>query len=383
MEPSPKNEIRVSWNRPQRMKMKRKFNFSAGPAVLPEEVLEQAQEDIINYKDLSGKLSGIGILEMSHRSSLFDEILNETEASFRRLLKIPANYKILFCTGGATQQFSMVPLNLGIKGKHANYIITGEWAKKALEEAKRFTETHVAASTENLKFKELTNSYDYSKDCSYVHFTSNNTLYGTQFKSEPDSKGHVLVCDASSDLLHKPIDVSKYDLIYAGAQKNLGTAGVTIVIIKEDLLERTPSNLPINLDYKLFAKNRSIYNTPPTFSIYVVGKVLKWIEDTGGLEFRHTNNINKAKILYDYIDQSEFYFGYTDKASRSLMNVTFRITNESLEKEFIKQAENQGFSGLSGHRSVGGMRASIYNAFPIDGVKALIEFMKDFKTKNA
>lgn len=363
--------------------MKRKYNFSAGPAVLPEIVIEQAKADLFNYTDLSGKSSGIGILEMSHRSSLFDEILDQAENSFRTLLKVPKNYKVLFCTGGATQQFSMVALNLGNKDLAANYIITGEWAKKALEEASRFTKTHVAASSEDSKFKELTTNYDFTTESSYLHFTSNNTLYGTQFKTEPASNGHLLVCDASSDLLHKPIDVSKYGLIYAGAQKNIGTAGVTIVIIREDLLDRIPNNLPLNLDYKIFAKNRSLYNTAPTFSIYIVGKVLKWIENTGGLEHRYQHNLEKAQILYDYLDQSDFYYGYAKKEDRSLMNITFKLTNESLEKEFVKQAEEQGFSSLSGHRNVGGVRASVYNAFPIDGVKALVDFMKNFESKNA
>jgi phosphoserine aminotransferase len=363
--------------------MNRKYNLSAGPAVLPLSVLEQAKQDLISYTDLNGKSSGIGILEMSHRSSLFDEIITSAQNSFKTLLKLPSNYKILFCTGGATQQFSMVPLNLAIKDKPANYIITGEWAKKALEEASRFVTTHVAASSESSKFKELTSEYNFSKESSYVHFTSNNTLYGTQFKVEPECKGHVLICDASSDLMHKPIDINKYGLIYAGAQKNLGAVGVTIVIIREDLLDRVPSNLALNLDYKIFAKNHSLYNTAPTFSIYLVAKVLKWIEDTGGLEQRHQHNLDKAKLLYDYIDQSQIYYGYADKKDRSLMNLTFRIRNESLEKDFLRLAEEQGFSGLTGHRSVGGMRASLYNAFPIEGVVALIDFMKNFENKHA
>ena len=356
--------------------MKRIHNFSAGPAVLPESVIEEVKQDLFSFQG-----SGIGIMEMSHRSSLFDGILDEVEQSFKILLNLPANYKILFCTGGATQQFSMLALNLSLKDKPANYIVSGEWAKKAYQEAKRFVDVHIAGSSEEIKFKNLPKQLNLTPESSYLHFTSNNTLYGTQYKSEPESGNHLLVCDASSDFLHKPLDLSKYGLIYASSQKNLGPAGVTVVIIREDLLERTPNNLALNLDYKLFAKNRSLYNTPPTFPIYVMGKVLKWLINSGGLEKRQLLNAKKAQLLYDFIDNSKIYHGVADKECRSVMNVTFRMKTEEMEKDFLNQAEASGFSGLTGHRSVGGVRASIYNAFPVEGIAALIEFMKDFEKK--
>ncbi len=356
------------------MEHDRIYNFSAGPAVLPVEVLEIVKENILNYNK-----SGMGVMELSHRSPEFTEIIESAEANLRELLSIGSDYSVLFCTGGASTQFSMVPMNLKGGGEGpCSYIVTGSWSKKALAEAKRFSETHVCGSSEDKNFSYLPGTLDIPQNAAYVHFTSNNTIFGTQYSEEPDTNGAPLICDASSDFLHKKLDIDKYGLIYAGAQKNLGPAGVSIIIVRKDLLERVPADLPKMLDYKTYVDANSLYNTPPTFPIYVVGEVFKWLKANGGLEKMAGRNKEKADILYNFIDESEFYRGTAEKDSRSLMNVCFRLKNEDLEAEFIKVAKESGFNGLKGHRSVGGVRASIYNAFPKRGVEDLVKFMAQF-----
>jgi phosphoserine aminotransferase len=360
---------------------KRIYNFSAGPAVLPEEVLKQAQDEMLSYKD-----AGMSVMEMSHRSKTFTNIIEEAKQDLRKLLNISDDYTILFLQGGATLQFSMVPMNIMPPKNKADYIITGSWAKKALKEAKREGEANVAATTEEENFTRLPKQDELklSSDASYVHFTSNNTIFGTQYKTEPDVGNVPLVCDTSSDMLHKKIDVSKYGLIYAGAQKNMGPAGATLVIIRNDLLERSPDNLHTYLNYNTHVDKASVYNTPSTYIIYIMGLVYKWLLNNGGLDAMYQRNKEKADLLYDCIDNSGGYYYGTVKAKedRSLMNVTFRMPSEELEKKFIAEADEKGFSGLKGHRSVGGLRASIYNAFPKKGVEDLVEFMKDFKKNN-
>ena len=358
----------------------RVYNFSAGPAVLPEEVLKEAQENLYSYPGV-----GMSVMEMSHRSKEFNDIFVTAQNDLRKLLDIPDNYKILFLQGGATLQFSMVPLNLMPPKNKADYINTGAWSKKAIKEAKRVGEVNIAASSEDVSFTRIPkqNELNLSPDASYVHFTSNNTIFGTEFKTEPEVGNVPLVCDASSDMLHKKINVSKYALIYAGAQKNMGPAGATLVIIRDDMLERSSDNLHTYLNYKIHVDKNSLYNTPPCFTVYVIGLVYKWLLNMGGLDEMYKRNLEKAHLLYDFIDQSDGYYkGTAEKEDRSLMNVTFRMPNEELEKKFIAEATENGFVGLKGHRSVGGLRASIYNAFPKSGVEALVEFMKDFKAKN-
>ncbi len=358
---------------------KRVYNFSAGPAIMPEEVLLEAQKEFYSYKG-----SGMSVMEMSHRGKIYDQIHTEAIADLKSLLDINDDYSIMFLQGGATLQFSMVPMNL-LKGK-ADYINTGAWSKKAVKEAKRVGTVNIAGSTETENFARLPKQEELNLDpeASYVHFTSNNTIFGTQYKTEPEVGNVPLVCDASSDMLHKKIDVSKYGLIYAGAQKNMGPSGCTLVIIRKDLLERSSDDLHTYLNYKIHAEKNSLYNTPPTFSIYLMGLVYKWLLKNGGLDWIYSVNQEKAGHLYDYIDNSDGFYqsAVTVKADRSLMNVTFRTPNEDLDKKFIAESAEKGFSGLKGHRSVGGLRASIYNAFPQKGVEDLVEFMKDFKAKN-
>ena len=359
---------------------KRVYNFSAGPAILPEDVLLEAQKDLFSYKG-----TGMSVMEMSHRSKTFDNIIKNAESDLRKLLDINDDYDVLFLQGGATLQFSMVPLNLMPPNNKADYIVTGSWSKKAVKEAKRVGEVNIAATTEDDNFTRLPKQDELklNKDASYVHFTSNNTIFGTQFKAEPEVGDVPLVCDASSDMLHKKIDVSKYGLIYAGAQKNMGPAGATLVIIRKDLLERSSDSLHTYLNYKIHAEKDSLYNTPSSFPIYVMGLVYKWLLEMGGLDVMYNRNLEKANLLYDFIDESDGYYkGTAAKEDRSLMNVTFRMQSEDLEKKLIAEAGEAGFSGLKGHRSVGGLRASIYNAFPKKGVEDLVEFMKDFKAKN-
>ena len=359
---------------------KRIYNFSAGPAILPEEVLMEAKENLFMLPGV-----GMSILEISHRSKTFDEIILGAEQGIKKLLGMDDNYQVLFLQGGATLQFSMAPLNLMPPKNKADYILTGVWAKKAAKEAKRVGTVNIAASTENENFTRIPKQEELKldPDASYVHFTSNNTIYGTEWKKEPEVGNVPLVCDASSDFLHKKLDVSKYSLIYAGAQKNLGPAGVTVVIIRKDMLERSSDNLHTYLNYKIHAENGSMYNTPTTFGIYIIHLVTKWLLKNGGLDAMYKLNCEKAGLLYDYMDESNGYYRPTaQKDSRSLMNVTFRLPSEELEKKIIDEATKAGFSGLKGHRSVGGLRASIYNAFPKQGVADFVQFMKDFKSKN-
>lgn len=359
----------------------RVYNFNPGPAILPEPVLKEVQENLLSLPGV-----GMSILEISHRSSTFENILNETIENLKKLARIPENYKILFLGGGASLQFSMVPLNLMPPKNKADYIVTGSWSKKAVKEAKRVGAVNIVASTEEENFKRIPRQdelkLDY--DAAYVHYTSNNTIYGTEWNYIPDVGDVPLVCDMSSDIFSYPFDISRFGLIYAGAQKNLGPAGVTIVIIREDLLERSQDTLHTMLNYKIHAENNSLYNTPPVFAIYIVGLVAKWLLNLGGLETIAKLNNEKAKLIYDAIDNSNgFYKGHAEKDSRSKMNITFRLPSEELEKKFAKEATENGLVGLKGHRSVGGLRASVYNAFPIEGAKALVEFMKDFQNKNS
>jgi phosphoserine aminotransferase len=354
------------------------FNFSAGPAVLPVPVLEEAQRDLVALPGV-----GMSVLEISHRSKTFEDILARAEADIRTLGGVPATHKVLFLQGGASTQFSMVPMNLLTSGTTADYIVTGGWAQKAVKEAQRVGTVHIAGSTESENFARIPrqDELQLTPDAAYVHFTTNNTLFGTEWKAEPAVGGVPLVADASSDMFSRPIDVSRYGLIYAGAQKNLGPSGVTLVIIREDLLARSSKSLPTMLNYAVHAENGSMYNTPPCFGIYLMGLVVKWAIGQGGLPAMAALNQRKAGKLYAEIDRSGFYRGTADKSSRSMMNVTFRLPNEELEKAFVKQSTAAGFDGLKGHRSVGGMRASIYNAFPEDGIDALVAFMQEFERK--
>ena len=359
---------------------KRIYNFSAGPAVLPEDVLKEAQENLFTLPGV-----GMSILEISHRSKTFDKIINEATADLRSLLGINDNYDILFLQGGASLQFSMVPLNLMPPKNKADYILTGSWSKKAMKEAKRVGTVNISATTESDTFNHIPKQEELKldPDAAYVHFTSNNTIYGTEWNKEPEVGNVSLVCDASSDILSKKIDVNKYGLIYAGAQKNMGPSGVTMVIIRKDLLERSQDSLHTMLNYKIHSENVSLYNTPNTFGIYIIGLITKWLIRNGGLDAMYKTNKEKAGILYKCIDESNgFYKGHALPDSRSLMNITFRLPSEELEKKLIADSTEAGFSGLKGHRSVGGLRASIYNAFPKKGVEELVKFMKDFAAKN-
>ena len=355
------------------------YNLSAGPAIMPVEVLKEAQEDFISYKG-----TGMSVMEMSHRSKTYDNIIKTADKDLRTLLNIGDDYTILFLQGGATLQFSMVPLNL-MQGK-ADYIVTGAWAEKAAKEAKKVGTVNIAGTTKSENFARLPKQSELKLDpeASYVHYTSNNTIFGTQYKAEPEVGNIPLICDASSDILYKKIDINKYGLIYAGAQKNMGPSGCTLIIMKKSLLERSQDTLHTYMNYKIHAENETMYNTPATYAIYLMGLVFKWLIKNGGLDAMHKTNIEKAGILYDYMDNSDGYYKptVTVKEDRSLMNVTYRLPNEELEAKFISEASQKGFSGLKGHRSVGGIRASIYNAFPKEGVAALVELMKDFKAKN-
>jgi phosphoserine aminotransferase len=354
------------------------FNFSAGPAVLPEPVLQQAQRDLMALPGV-----GMSVLEISHRSAAFEQIIAEAEADLRALIGIPENYKVLFLQGGASLQFTMVPMNLLPKGASADYILTGSWGQGAFKEAKKLGAVREAATTADTNFNRLPASLNLDASAAYVHYTSNETIFGVEFQTEPEAGAAPLVCDMSSNFISRPIDVSKYGLIYAGAQKNAGPAGATIVILREDLLDRAPDNLPAMLDYRNLAKNGSMYNTPPCFAIYLCGLVFKWALSEGGLATIHACNAGKAKVLYDAIDGSDDYYrGHAAKDCRSLMNVTFRLPSEDLEKKFVREATAAGLDGLKGHRSVGGLRASIYNAFPKAGVERLVEFMREFQKNN-
>lgn len=360
--------------------MARVYNFSAGPAVLPEEVLREAAEEMLDYKG-----TGMSVMEMSHRSKAYDTIIKEAEADLRDLMEIPDNYKVLFLQGGASQQFAMIPMNL-MKNKVADYIVTGQWAKKAYQEASKYGKANKIASSEDETFSYIPDCSDLpiSEDADYVYICENNTIYGTKFKELPNTKGKTLVADVSSCFLSEPVDVSKYGVIYGGVQKNIGPAGVVIVIIREDLItEDTLPGTPTMLQYKIHADNDSLYNTPPAYGIYICGKVFKWLKKQGGLAAMKVHNEEKAAILYDFLDNSKMFKGTVRKEDRSLMNVPFVTGDADLDAKFVKEAKEAGFENLKGHRSVGGMRASIYNAMPKEGVVKLVEFMKKFEEANS
>lgn len=360
------------------MTEKRVFNFSAGPSMLPVPVLEKAAKQMLNYEN-----SGMSVMEMSHRSSSYLDIFEKTKGLLKKVMKVPDDYKIVFIQGGATQQFSMVPLNLLKNGK-ADYIITGAFSKKAAAEAKKYGEINIAYDGSANNFKHIPTQEELKLDpeASYVHLCANNTIYGTEWKYVPETNGVPVIVDMSSNILSKPIDVSKYGMIYAGAQKNMGIAGLGVAIIKEELLQKVAPTTPVLLDYKLMIDNDSMYNTPPAYAIYVLGLVLEWIDNLGGLEVMQERNIKKANLLYDYLDSSDFYICHSDKDNRSLMNVTFTTPNKDLDAKFVKESIEAGMTNLKGHRSVGGIRASIYNAMPIEGVEKLIAFMKEFEAAN-
>jgi phosphoserine aminotransferase len=355
------------------------FNFSAGPAVLPVPVLEEAQRDLLSLPGV-----GMSVMEISHRSKTFDEIIQGADAGLRELLGIPDNYHVLFLQGGASLQFSMVPINFLPADSTADYIITGSWGKKALKEAKRVAAVNVAATMADGGFTRVPQSDEMALNAmaSYVHFTSNETIEGVEWRHEPTVGDVPLVVDASSNILSRPIPIEKYALIYAGAQKNMGPSGVTLVIVRDDMLQRIPEGLHSMLDYRVHVENKSLYNTPNTWGIYIINLICKWLKEKGGLEGMQKENEEKARLLYDAIDASDFYRGHADVDCRSQMNVTYRLPSEELEKKFTSEATAQGLDGLKGHRSVGGIRASIYNAFPRAGVEALLSFMKDFERKN-
>lgn len=356
---------------------KRAFNFNAGPAALPLEVLERAQAEFVDYRN-----TGMSIMEMSHRGAVYEAVHNEAQERLLSLLGNPAGYKVLFIQGGASTQFAMIPMNFLGQGQTANYVMTGSWADKALKEAKLIGETHVAASSEESKYMSLPKLADIqlSDNAAYLHLTSNETIEGTQFKDFPDTGAVPLICDMSSDILSRPFDLNRFGMVYAGAQKNLGPSGVAVVIVREDLITDSPKHLPTMLRYNTYLKNNSLYNTPPSFGIYMINEVLKWIEEKGGLAGVQDMNRKKAALIYDAIDNSGgFYRGCVNPESRSDMNITFRLETEELEKEFVKASEKEGFVGLKGHRSVGGLRASVYNAVPYESCKALVDFMEHFK----
>ena len=358
--------------------MDRVYNFSAGPAVLPESVLQEAASEMLNYRG-----TGMSVMEMSHRSGVYQAIIDEAEADLRRIMNIPDNYKVLFMQGGASQQFAMVPMNL-MKNGVADYIITGQWAKKAYQEAQMYGKANAIASSADATFSYIPDCSDLpiSEDADYVYICENNTIYGTKFHQLPNTKGKLLVSDVSSCFLSEPVDVTKYGYIYGGVQKNVGPAGVVIGIIREDLIrDDVWPGTPTMLRYKTHADNGSMYNTPPTYNIYICGKVFKWIESMGGLEGMKAHNEKKAGILYDFLDNSKMFRGTVVKKDRSLMNIPFVTGDAELDAKFVKEAQAAGFVNLKGHRSVGGMRASLYNAMPIEGVEKLVDFMKKFEER--
>lgn len=362
------------------LNQKRAYNFNAGPSALPLSVLEKAQSELVNFRG-----AGMSIMEMSHRGKVYEEVHNEAIARLRKLYSIPENYEVLFLQGGASLQFSAIPMNFLTPETKAAYINTGSWSEKAFEEAGLFGEAYVSASSKETNHNYIPKTEDINVNDSdaYVHITSNNTIYGTQWNDFPDTGDVPLIADMSSDIMSKPVDISKFGMIYAGAQKNLGPSGVTVVIIRKDLIEKANTNIPTILKYSTHAKNNSLYHTPPTFGIYMLGEVLRWIEDLGGLEAVAKQNEEKALLIYDTIDNSNgFYTGHAKANSRSLMNITFRVADEELEKKFLIEAAEAGFVGLNGHRSVGGCRASAYNSVPVEACQALSNFMKDFQKNN-
>ena len=357
----------------------RVYNFSAGPAVLPEEVLREAQAEMMDYNS-----TGMSVMEMSHRSKAFDQIIQEAEKDLRDLMNIPDNYKVLFLQGGASLQFAMIPMNL-MKNKVADYIVTGQWAKKAWQEAQKYGKANKIASSEDKTFSYIPDCSDLpiSEDADYVYICENNTIYGTKYKTLPNTKGKDLVADVSSCFLSEPVDVSKYAIIYGGVQKNIGPAGMVIAIVRQDLItDDVLPGTPTMMKYKTHADANSLYNTPNCYCIYICGKVFKWLKKQGGLEAMKEKNEKKAKILYDFLDESKLFHGTVEKDSRSLMNVPFVTGNADLDAKFVKEAKEAGLENLKGHRSVGGMRASIYNAMPIEGVEALVDFMRKFEKEN-
>jgi phosphoserine aminotransferase len=357
---------------------KRVLNFNPGPAVLPPEVLEQAQAELLDFRG-----TGMSVMEISHRSKEFEAVIQTAEADLRDLLGIPANYKVVFLQGGASLQFAMLPMNLRATGS-ADYIVTGTWSKTAIKEAQKLGTARSAANTEKEGFNCLPSKLDLDPNAAYLHFTSNETIHGVEYFSEPTPPAGVpLVCDASSDFISRPIDMAKYSLMYAGAQKNAGPAGTTVVVISDDMLERTPANLPVMLDYKALAASGSLHNTPPAFAIYIVGLVFQWAKKVGGLEEIQKTNRKKADLIYTAIDESGgFYRGHAAPEARSVMNIPFRLPSEELEDTFAKEAKKNELIGLKGHRSVGGIRASIYNAMTVEGAETLVQFMKEFQKKN-
>lgn len=358
----------------------RTYNFNAGPSALPQPVLERAQQELLNFQD-----TGMSIMEHSHRGAVYEEVHNKAITRLKDLLSIPDDYEILFLQGGGSLQFSMIPMNFLQNGKKAGYVLTGAWSEKAFSEAKLFGDAFEAASTKGSNYRHIPKNEEliYDSSDTYLHLTSNNTIFGTQWREYPETGSVPLIADMSSDILSIPFNINKFGLIYAGAQKNLGPSGVTVVIIRKDLLEKANSNIPTMMKYSIHAKNNSLYHTPPTFGIYMLGEVLRWIQDIGGLKEITKRNEEKAKLIYDAIDESKgFYIGHAEPASRSLMNITFRLRNEDLEKKFLTEACKEGFVGLNGHRSVGGCRASTYNAVPYENCKALSEFMYHFKNLN-
>lgn len=359
--------------------MKRVYNFSAGPSMLPQEVLETAASEMLDYNG-----SGQSVMEMSHRSKVYESIIKEAEKTLREIMDIPSNYKVLFLQGGASMQFSQVPLNLMGEGGESDYMVTGEFAKRAAKEGAKFGKVNIVASSEDKTFSYVPklDKSKFNPKAKYFHITSNNTIFGTRFTKWPETGNVPLVADMSSDILSRVVDVKKFGLIYAGAQKNMGPAGVTVVIIREDLIGHAASNVPLLLDYKTQSDNDSLYNTPTTFSIYMCGLVFNWLKKLGGVAEMEKRNNAKAKILYDFLDKSKMFKNPVEPKDRSMMNVTFVATSEELNEKFLKQASAAGFVNLKGHRSVGGMRASIYNAMPIEGVKALVKFMQDFEKAN-
>ncbi|MCI8885477.1 MAG: 3-phosphoserine/phosphohydroxythreonine transaminase [Dorea sp.] len=359
--------------------MSRVYNFSAGPAVLPKEVLREAAEEMLDYQG-----TGMSVMEMSHRSKAYKGIIEEAEADLRDLMGIPDDYEVLFLQGGASQQFAMIPMNL-MKNRTADYIVTGQWAKKASEEAKKYGKVNIVASSEDKTFSYIPDCSDLpvSEDADYVYICENNTIYGTKFRELPDTKGKILVADVSSCFLSEPVDVARYGVIYGGVQKNIGPAGTVIVIIRKDLItEDVLPGTPTMLKYKTHADAGSLYNTPPAYGIYICGKVFKWLKKQGGLQAMKEKNEKKAKILYDFLDQSRMFKGTVEVKDRSLMNVPFVTGDEELDARFVKEAKEAGLENLKGHRTVGGMRASIYNAMPVEGVEALVAFMKKFEEEN-
>ncbi|MEA1968545.1 MAG: 3-phosphoserine/phosphohydroxythreonine transaminase [Thermodesulfobacteriota bacterium] len=361
------------------MAEKRIFNFNAGPAALPLPVLEKIQSSFLNFKN-----SGMSITEISHRSPLFDDVINDAAARTKRILKLDDRHHVLFIQGGASLQFAMLAMNFLGKGKTADYVNTGTWSTKAIKECQLLDKTiNIAASSEDKNFSYIPESLNLTKDAAYVHITSNNTIKGTQWHNFPDTNGVPIVADMSSDFMSRPLDIDKFGLIYAGAQKNIGPSGLCMVIIRDDMLEMAEENLPSMLKYSTFSSKNSMYNTPPCFGIYTVQLVLQWLEEEiGGIEKMEEHNIKKASLLYDFMDQTDFYNATAEKNSRSLMNVTFRLPTEDLEKKFIAKAAENSLGGLKGHRSVGGCRASIYNAATMEAVEALVDFMKSFAKEN-